>query len=328
MHPLELPLAALSFRRVLNHGDGAECLAVRADEPANTRQRRTRRPAVRHDHELEVADGLAAQRPCEREFRLRQSRHAVHEQQVRRIAATGRLAPVQLDRRSVVVSDPAVDVASQQRHRHVAYHGFEERARLDQIRDVADSAHESGNAFRRNHVFAVVAHRVALAERAILEPQVARTTQEFGPESHDSRPILGVNRLRPVMHVLFGREAEHAPVLPVHVRGFAVCVGVVNGYGSAVEERIRQRERLRNGSRDGCGGCSSCSGCSGCRRLRGAQDFELAHPRMKLHERGALASQPSQHAAFRRRQRLGARAVKGDRSQHLAVGGAHCASRV
>ena len=58
----------LAFRGVLDHGDGAERLAVRAGQPAGARQRRARRASLRHDDEFEIADGLAAQSASQREI--------------------------------------------------------------------------------------------------------------------------------------------------------------------------------------------------------------------------------------------------------------------
>ena len=85
VHPFELQFLTPALRDVLDEGHGAQGLSLRTGEPAGDRQSGARRLRVAgRDDELEVVDGLAAQRARQRPVGPLDRRHAIGEIHIRR----------------------------------------------------------------------------------------------------------------------------------------------------------------------------------------------------------------------------------------------------
>ena len=138
---LELHILSLALRRVLNHRHRAQGLAVRSGQPAGVRGCGARRRRVaRRDHEFDVVDGLAAQRPGQWPLLPRHRSEAVRKKQIRleririRCGWLLRSNAIQVHRGTIVVSDVPRRIAGQQRERQFADHRLEQRLLLEQCR--------------------------------------------------------------------------------------------------------------------------------------------------------------------------------------------------
>ena len=166
-------------------------------------------------------------------------------------------------------------------------------ARGDQIREIADRSDVSRNTVGRHDLLGEEAHGArVVGQRAVFEAHRSRPAAKISPGFLDTRPVLRMHALRPVVHTLLCTQLEDLAVFRIDVAQRARRIGVIDGHRGVVEQRQSEHGIAGRRGRRGRQGQRSQQGRRSrqrrMRRLRRAQQLELAHACAKFRLSDAL----------------------------------------
>jgi len=111
-------------------------------------------------------------------------------------------------------------------------------ARRHEVRKVANGADEAGDSGGTNQLLAEISDLTRRGLHAVFELHGPGVQGKVVPGFLDARAVGGVDRLRPVIDALVGRDAEHTSVFGIDVGSRATVAGVVDGHRGALEQRL------------------------------------------------------------------------------------------